>query len=43
VSEFAIPTPNSNPGGIAAGQGRTMWFTETAENKLGLITLAPPR
>src|SRR5947207_1751353 len=38
VTEFAIPTPNSDPEGITAGPNGDLWFTETLVNKIGRIT-----
>ena len=34
-SEFPIPTPGSNPLGIALTSDGTVWFTENAANKIG--------
>ena len=34
--QYAVPTPGSEPYGIAlAADGKTVWFTERAGNKLG--------
>jgi virginiamycin B lyase len=38
VSEFAVPTANSKPEGIAAGPDGALWFTENAGSKIGRIT-----
>jgi virginiamycin B lyase len=40
ISEFAIPTGNSEPAGIAAGPDGALWFTEENEfaNKIGRVT-----
>jgi streptogramin lyase len=38
ITEFAIPTPNSGPLGIAAARDGDLWFTELFENKIGKIT-----
>jgi virginiamycin B lyase len=35
VSEFAIPTSNSQTIEVAAGPGGTIWFTEFHANKIG--------
>lgn len=37
ITEFAIPTANSGPVGITAGNG-SLWFTELLGNKIGRIT-----
>lgn len=39
VSELAMPSPESNPDGIAAGPGRTIWVTETGADSIVKITL----
>ena len=36
VTEFAIPTPNSNPANIIVGGDGALWFTES--NKIGRVT-----
>jgi streptogramin lyase len=38
ITEFAIPTHNSSPAGIAAGPDGSLWFTEADGNKIGRIT-----
>ena len=38
VTAYTIPTPNSSPGGIAAGPDGNLWFTERAGNKIGRIS-----
>ena len=38
VTEFAIPTADSSPMGIAAGPDGNLWFTEYQANKIGRIT-----
>ena len=38
VTEFAVPTPSSNPQGITAGPDGNLWFTEAGANKIGRIT-----
>src|SRR5260370_6418981 len=41
VREFPIPTPNSDPIGIAAGPDGALWFAEeNTSNKIGRITTA---
>ena len=40
VSEFPIPTANSQPEGIATGPDGALWFTESLGNKIGRITTA---
>ena len=40
VSEFATPTPSSQPLFIAAGSDGALWFTEFSANKIGRITTA---
>jgi streptogramin lyase len=39
VTEYAIPTPGSNPIGIAAGPDGALWFAEYLGNKIGRIKL----
>ncbi|MGH7709460.1 MAG: hypothetical protein ACREM8_05930 [Vulcanimicrobiaceae bacterium] len=34
ISEYAIPTAASNPGGIAAGADGALWSTESSNNKI---------
>src|SRR6266581_1579757 len=38
ITEFAIPTPGSDPEGITAGRDGNLWFTELAGNQIGRIT-----
>jgi streptogramin lyase len=38
INEFAIPTQNSNPGGIAGGPDGNIWFTEQTGNNIGHIS-----
>src|SRR6266851_5797099 len=39
IREFPIPTPNSDPIGIAAGPDGALWFAEeNVSNKIGRIT-----
>ena len=38
ITEFAIPTTNSGPGGITAGPDGNLWFTEHNSNKIGRIS-----
>jgi virginiamycin B lyase len=38
VSEFVVPTPNSQPTAITAGPDGALWFTEANANKIGRIT-----
>jgi len=40
ITEYAVPTANSGPGGIAVGPDGTLWFTEGSANKIGRITTA---
>jgi virginiamycin B lyase len=37
VTEYTIPTAQSQPSGIASGPDGNIWFTETASNKIGRI------
>ena len=37
VTEYPIPTPNSQPVGIAAGPDGNLWFTESASGKIGRL------
>jgi streptogramin lyase len=37
-TELTVPTPNSQPNGIAVGADGLVWFTELAANKIGRIT-----
>jgi virginiamycin B lyase len=38
VTEFAVPTPSSQPGGITVGPDNALWFTEENGHKIGRIT-----
>ncbi len=38
VTEYPIPTANSNPSGIAAGPDGALWFAENNSGKIGRIT-----
>ncbi|HEX9149352.1 MAG TPA: hypothetical protein VF958_09350, partial [Thermoanaerobaculia bacterium] len=38
ITEFPIPTPESQPIDIAAGPDGNLWFTESYANKIGRIT-----
>jgi hypothetical protein len=40
ISEFTVPTANSEPRGITAGPDGNIWFTEAHANKIGRITPA---
>jgi hypothetical protein len=40
VAEYPVPTPNSEPFGIAAGPDGALWFTESGADKIGRITTA---
>jgi len=40
VSEFTVPTADSDPRGITAGPDGNIWFTESNANKIGRITPA---
>ncbi|MDQ3680440.1 MAG: hypothetical protein M3378_07845 [Actinomycetota bacterium] len=40
IMEFPVPTPASEPAGIARGSDNNLWFTESAGNKIGRITPA---
>jgi streptogramin lyase len=40
ITEFAVPTAASQPGGIAAGPDGNVWFTEFASGRIGRITPA---
>jgi len=39
ITEYAIPTPGSLPGGIVVGPDAAMWFYESGANQIGRITL----
>jgi virginiamycin B lyase len=38
ITEFAIPTANSDPTSIVAGSDGALWFTEKTANNIGRIT-----
>src|SRR5438876_734673 len=38
ITEFRIPTPDSNATAIAAGPDGNLWFTEHNDHKIGRIT-----
>jgi len=38
ITEYAIPTTQSVPGGITAGPDGAVWFSEEFANKIGRIT-----
>jgi len=38
ITEYPVPTANSEPYGIAAGPDGALWFTEGDANKIGRIT-----
>jgi streptogramin lyase len=38
ITEFPIPTPESEPEGITAGPEGNMWFTDYYESRIGRIT-----
>jgi streptogramin lyase len=40
ITEFSVPNSISEPGGITAGPGGTLWFTELTANKIGRLTTA---
>lgn len=40
ISEYATPTVDSSPAGIAAGPGGGLWFTEYTADKIGRVTIA---
>jgi hypothetical protein len=40
ITEFAVPTADSSPGGIAAGSDGALWFTEQSGNKIGRISVS---
>lgn len=39
-TEFMVPTPNGQPGGITVGDDGNLWFSEDQGNKIGRITTA---
>src|SRR5580658_10480946 len=40
ITEYQIPTGNSNPVGIAAGSDGAFWFAEASGNNIGRVTTA---
>jgi RHS repeat-associated protein len=42
ITEFPIPTPNSNPLSITAGPDGQIWFTEFNAGKIGRLTISTP-
>ena len=38
ITEYPVPTPYSEPGGIASGPDGNLWFTEYQGNKIGRVT-----
>ena len=38
VTEYVVPTPNSQPAGITVGPDGALWFTEENGHKIGRIT-----
>jgi virginiamycin B lyase len=46
IDEFAIPSPNSGPVGIAAGPDANLWFTQNTNPgriaKIGAGCVPPP-
>jgi streptogramin lyase len=40
ITEYPVPTANSEPESIQLGPDGALWFTETAGNKIGRITTA---
>src|ERR1039457_4693327 len=40
VTEYALPTSNSEPSGITVGPDGALWFTESGMSKIGRITTA---
>jgi streptogramin lyase len=40
ITEFSIPTPNSDPEVITTGPDGALWFTEANASKIGRITTA---
>jgi virginiamycin B lyase len=37
ITEVAIPTPKSQPRGLAVGPDGNLWFAEQAGNKIGRL------
>jgi virginiamycin B lyase len=40
ITQFTVPTANSQPKGIATGPDGNLWFTEYKGNKIGRVTTA---
>lgn len=38
ITEFPVPSANSQPFGIAKGADNALWFTETTDDRIGRIT-----
>jgi virginiamycin B lyase len=38
ITEYPIPTPNSQPWGITTGPDKNLWFTELSAGKIGRMT-----
>src|SRR5260370_1303915 len=43
LSELALPSPGTNPDGIAAGPRQTIWVTETGSDAIARVTLLAAR
>jgi streptogramin lyase len=41
ITEFPIPTANSDPTGITAGPDGNLWFTESNSSKIGILVYSP--
>jgi virginiamycin B lyase len=41
ITQLALPSPGSNPDGITAGPGRTIWIAETGVDAIARIVLQP--
>jgi hypothetical protein len=39
ITEFQVPTPNSQPGGITTGPDGNIWFTELGSGQIGEFIL----
>ncbi len=37
ITEFTVPTSNSQPQGIASGPDGALWFTESGASKIGRL------
>ena len=40
ITEFATPTADSSPTGIAAGPDGNIWFTESSKKQIGRLTIS---